>query len=373
MFSSLLVTYHLLWLLSRSLAIHALPGPIYYYISAQCQESGTFTSADADEALSFTKAAIRKDTENYENTLENIDLVRPPADVNQAFIFFWIYSAQINTTAFADVSDDREQMNRYQESSDRYTSTIRIECDNDRRITDHPPGRWQRVVDIPYSPDQNPNRPMQNSQRNQNTFAPGTVVEYTDVWNRMRANARSNFCYSNPAQMSVLHITPELYSNGQVEPRYVITICDSALNRPPVYQSMDGFFASPVSFRNQIMTQAPLNLFSRLKSLQFLYMLYQLPPLGKQATVTQFGVPVGLGGLARIFKLGPNASRNHAGAFAWYDLLAGFADRGWVFRNAAAVRITRILKTQVSTPEMVAQALQGPLIYDSSYVYPPDD
>ena len=370
MFSSLSFTSCLLWLLSRSLTIHALQGPTYYYISPLCQTNGLFTSANADEALNFTKAAIRRDNANYESVVYNSP--GPPADPNQSNIFWLIYSAKITDQAFAEILDDREQMMRYgyEESNDRSTSAIRIECDNDHDLYQTPPGRWRRVMNIPFSPDQDPNRPMQNSQRNPNALAPGTVVEYTDVLNRMRESAGSNFCTSNIRARAVLHNTPERDNQGQAEPRYVITICDSVQYAPTIMASMDTFFLS--SIRDEVLSTQSINLFGLFRSLLFLYMLYQLPPVGKQAVVTRGPRQVGLQDLPSIMSVGLEGTRNHAGAFAWYDLLAGFADRGYVF-NVTNLRQIQAVKNRPGgwAPSMLDPALRGPLVYDARYVYPP--
>lgn len=49
---------------------------------------------------------------------------------------------------------------------------------------------------------------------------------------------------------------------------------------------------------------------------------------------------VGFQDLPSIMSIGLERTWNHDGAFAWYDLLAGFADRGYVFK------ITNLRQTQ---------------------------
>ena len=91
-------------------------------------------------------------------------------------------------------------------------------------------------------------------------------------------------------------------------------------------------------------------------------------------TVLRHGYTVGVGDLASIIELGPGPSQNHAGAFAWYDLLAGFADRGYVFKISAAREINNVVRIAGFTPERLEPALTGPLTYDPRYVYSdPDD
>ena len=366
MFNSVLISFHLLWLLSRSPVVHALPGPLYYFISPQCQQSGTFTSAHADEALGFTKAAIRKDNENFEAVLEG----RPPADPNQANIFKWIYSMTTQDTAFARTMDDREQILRYEETSIRSISTLRIECDNDRSTSETPRGRWERVQDIPPSPDQDPNAPMQNSQRNQAALLPGSVVEYTDVDNRMRENAASKWCYNTRTTDAIWHTTPERDNQGQNEDRVVFTICDKVANTPPWAWSLDAFLAS--NRKDRILSVGNIDRFAGFGSVLFLYMLYQLPPLQKQMTVRQLATTADLNRLENIFYLNSWESQRSAGAYAWYDLLAGFADRGYVFKTSAAFGINNVTTSPGWTPNELVPALKGPLVYDPGYVFPRD-
>ena len=360
MLNSISISSHLLWLLLGSPVVHAVPGAIYYFISPQCQQNGVFTSADADEALGFTRAAVRRDSANYQAVRDG----RPLADPNQAAYFFWIYNREIEDIpiAFDEIITDREQILRYEETSDRSISTLRIECDDDR------PGRWQRVPNIPISLDQDPNRPIRNSQRDQNALAPGTVVEYTDIDNRMRETAASNFCYKLPSVSAVGHLTPERDNQGQVEPRYVLTICDMVMNTPPYLWSMNAFMGS--SYRDSVLYAAPIDVFSQFKSLLFLYTLYQLPPVSKEATVRKDATTANLADLASIFYLGLRESREFAGAFAWYDLLAGFADRGYIFNTVTATRIEDVTDIDGWTPQMLDLALTGPFGYDPAYVFP---
>ena len=377
MFNSLVISYHLIWLLSRSVAIHAVPRPIYYYVSDQCRQRDIFQYEDAEEALDFTRAAIRRDTANFQSTLQDPYLSRPRqiADPNQANIFFWVYNKLINSRSFATILDQREQMLQYEESYDRDESTIRIECDNDHLDTVTPPGRWMRVNSIPFSPDQYPNPPIRNWLRTAGNIRPGGVVEYFDVANKMRETDRSNFCTSNPTAAAVLHMTPARGYPGQIEPRYVITICDTVLRVPPNARSMDAFLDSyPAGHsRNAAFSVASFYSFTGFRSLLFLYMLYQLPPLRKQPTASLNNNAVGLGDLASIFALGDRRAANHAGAFAWYDLLAGFADQGYVFTRSAGLQIDQIRGQPGYRPDSLRPALFGALTYDMRYLYNPNE
>ena len=123
--------------------------------------------------------------------------------------------------------------------------------------------------------------------------------------------------------------------------------------------------------RDEALDDGSIDPFAQFRSLLFLYMVYQLPPLNMQMTATRHGRIVGFGDLSSIIELGPRASWSFAGAFAWYDLLAGFANLGYVFSNDVVRQINHVINTAGWTPDDLDPILIWPLSYDPSHVFLP--